>query len=252
MEQIRTTNVPAAVATALRRQIVGGERAPGERLPGNRELAVLFGVSMGSVREAISTLTSEGLIESYAGRGTFVAQGARAGGPAIVSSAGGGRLLDRAHVQELIEAREILEIQLVSLAAQRASSAHVERIGAALERMAASITNPATYSEADIEFHMAIAEAAGNRVLHEAMVNIRNLLRGELQLSNEVGARRYGDLQFSVDSHRKVFDAIEAGDAERARAELAEIMGRNHRLVLGLYGGPDADGQDGNTGRERQ
>lgn len=238
MGQIRTTNVPAAVATALRRQIVEGERAPGERLPGNRELAALFGVSMGSIREAIGMLTSEGLIESFAGRGTYVAQRVRAGQPAA-ARVDGGRLLDRAHVQELIEAREIMELQLVSLAARRASAEQVDRIRAALERMSTRTANPATYSEADVEFHMAIAEAAGNRVLLEAMVNIRNLLRGELQLSNEVGARRYGDLQFSVDSHRRVFDAIEAGDPERARAELAEIMGRNHRLVLGLYGGPE-------------
>jgi DNA-binding FadR family transcriptional regulator len=56
MHPFRTTNVPAAVAEVLRRQITGGELRPGDRLPGNRAFAAAFGVSMGSIREATSML----------------------------------------------------------------------------------------------------------------------------------------------------------------------------------------------------
>lgn len=246
MKQIRATNIPAAVAEALRKQIASGERKPGDRLPGNRELAAAFGVSMGSVREAISTLISEGLIDARAGRGTYVTRDAATSGMTVVAGKSG-RVLDRRSVQELIEAREILELQLVALAAQRASAAEIGAIHGALERMAANVDDPAAYSEADVEFHMAVAQAAGNRVLLDAMANIRALLRNELELSNEVGARRYGDLQFSHDSHRRVADAIEAGDPERARAELFEIMSRNHELVLGLYAAPASGTVNGST-----
>jgi DNA-binding GntR family transcriptional regulator len=56
-----------------------------------------------------------------------------------------------------------------------------------------------------------------------------------MELSAEVGARRHGDLRFSAESHRRVLDAIRAGDAERARAEMFDIMSRHHEFVLSLY-----------------
>jgi DNA-binding FadR family transcriptional regulator len=234
MQPIRTTTVPAAVAEVLRRQITGGELRAGDRLPSNREFAAAFDVSMGSIREAISMLLSEGLITTRAGRGTYVAERATTS-PMTAAGTWTGGLLEHRHLEELIEAREILELQLVTLTAQRASAVQIERIRTVFQRMQVSVTEPSSYSEADVEFHMAIAEAAGNRVLLEAMANIRALLRGELELSNAVGARRHGDLQFSVDSHRRVLDAIEAGDPERARSELFQIMRRNHDLLLSLY-----------------
>ena len=241
---LRPTNIPAAVASELRRQLRQGQLRPGDRLPGNRELTASFGVSMGSVREAISMLVSEGLIETRAGRGTYVAQ--RAGLP---QTATGGRLLERKQVEELIEAREVLELQLVAMAAQRASAEQVERLEQAVARMQAGATDPAAFGEADVEFHLALAEAANNRFLLAAMANIRQLLKRELELSAEVGARRFGDLQFSVDSHRRVAAAVEAGDPDLARAELLAIMTRHHDFVLGLYAAPTpADGATATKG----
>jgi GntR family transcriptional repressor for pyruvate dehydrogenase complex len=226
--------VPEAIAGALRDEILGGNHTPGDRLPGNRELALTFGVSMGSVREAISMLSAEGLIETRAGRGTYVARGidARASPPESPA------LLERKYVEELIEAREILELQLVALAAQRASAAQVETLGRLVDDMDAAVHNPARYSSADVAFHLALADAAGNRVLSEAMANIRASLKREMELSAEVGARRHGDLQFSADSHRRVLASIVAGDADVARQEMFDIMSRHHEFVIGLYAAP--------------
>lgn len=233
-KQIRTTNVPEAVAGALREQILSGVHAPGDRLPGNRELALTFGVSMGSIREAISTLSAEGLIETRAGRGTYVARGIEAP-PAPPAS---GAVLERKYVEELIEAREILELQLVALAAQRASAEQVAQLERLVDDMEAAITNPMRYASVDVAFHLALAEAAGNRVLAEAMANIRGWLKREMELSAEVGARRHGDLRFSSDSHRRVLAAVIAGDPDTARQEMFDIMSRHHETVLGLYADP--------------
>lgn len=230
---IRTTNVPGAVADRIRTQVAGGMLSPGDRLPGNRELAAMYSVSMGSIREAISKLSAEGLIETRAGRGTYVAWGV---GVSRLSSAGSsGDLQERKYVEELIEAREILEMQLVVLAAQRASDEQISLLETSLVRMEQAITNPARYSEADVQFHLAMAEASGNRVLSQAMANIRASLKREMELSAEVGARRHGDLRFSADSHRRVLDAIKSGDAEVAKAEMFDIMSRHHEFVLGMY-----------------
>jgi GntR family transcriptional regulator, transcriptional repressor for pyruvate dehydrogenase complex len=234
---IRTTNVPSAVAGDLRDQIHSGKRAPGDRLPGNRELAAIYGVSMGSIREAISMLSSEGLIETRAGRGTYVARGSGRLVDAAPPANRSGVPLDRKYVEELIEAREILELQLVALAAQRASADEVARLSAIVGQMEEAVTNPSRYSTADVAFHLALAEAAGNRVLSQAMANIRTLLKREMELSAEVGARRHGDLRFSADSHRRVLNAIEVGDADLATSEMFDIMSRHHEFVLGLYAG---------------
>ena len=246
VRQVRPANIPTSVADELRRQIRQGGLQPGDRLPGNRELTATFGVSMGSVREAISMLVSEGLIETRAGRGTYVARGARL--PQLPPARRGGGTLERKEVEELIEAREALELQIVAMAAQRASAAQVAKLQAIVERMQAGVVDPALYGEADVEFHLALAEAAGNRFLFDAMAGIRQLLRRELELSAEVGARRFGNLQFSVDSHRLVTAAIEAGDPEAARAELFAIMSRHHEFVLSLYAAPQAVAADAETG----
>jgi DNA-binding FadR family transcriptional regulator len=230
---IRATSVSTAVADELRKEIIGGARNAGEQLPGNRELAARYGVSMGSVREAISMLSAEGLIETRAGRGTYVAAGANLRLPTPV--AGSQRLHERKYIEELIEAREILEMKLVVLAAQRASDDQIAELEGILKRMEEAIHEPALYAEADVQFHLAMAEAAGNRVLSEAMRNIRASLKREMELSAEVGARRHGDLRFSADSHRRVLNAIKAGDPELARSEMFDIMSRHHEFVLSMY-----------------
>jgi GntR family transcriptional repressor for pyruvate dehydrogenase complex len=237
--RIKTVNVPSGVADELRRDIRTGLHQPGERLPGNRELAANFGVSMGSIREAISLLVNEGLIETRAGRGTYVAQGIDGlAGSTDGQTSISGQVLDRKQVEELIEARETLELQLVEMAAQRASAEQVSLLRQAVARMEEGAHDPVAYSEADIQFHLTLAEAAGNRVLLKAMLDIRQSLKREMELSAEVGARRHGDLVFSVDSHRRVVDAIEAGDATAAHNELFDIMGRHHEFVLSMYAAP--------------
>src|SRR4051812_42670833 len=97
---VKRQNLPASIASQLKGQILRGELRPGSRLPGHRELAANYSVSVGSVREAISMLISTGLVETRAGRGTFVADGA-------VSPRSVDRVqppLDRKAIDELTEA----------------------------------------------------------------------------------------------------------------------------------------------------
>lgn len=227
----RRTNVPATIAAQLRRQILAGELAPGSQLPGHRELAATLSVSVGSVREAISMLISAGLVETRAGRGTFVAidPGSHTGRP------GHGYPLERQEVEELVEARELIEVELAGLAASRGTPAHVARLRGCVEQMEHAAASPFDYPDADIEFHLALAETAGNRYLLRAMLDLRSFLKRDMELAAEAAIRRFGDLRVSVDSHRRLVDAIEGGDVERARALATEIVGRNREFVLGLY-----------------
>jgi GntR family transcriptional repressor for pyruvate dehydrogenase complex len=226
---VRRANLPATIANRLRAQIVSGELPPGTKLPGHRDLAAAHAVSVGSMREAISMLISNGLIETRAGRGTYVAASLRAGQPRP------GVPLLREEVEELTEARRVIEVQLAALAAERATPEQVEALRGATERMEAAAANPYEYPEADVDFHLELAAAAGNRYLLQAMVDIRALLRQDMELGAEAAIRRFGDLRPSVESHRRLLEAIADGDPARAAEVADEIVSRNQKFVLGLY-----------------
>ena len=186
-------------------------------------------MSVGSVREAISMLISEGLVETRAGRGTYVA---RSG---LVKAGRFSPPLARGEVEELTEARLLIESELAALAAARASGEQVAELRRRVEQLAAAAASPEEYPDADVEFHVALAEAACNRYLLRAITDIRSLLKQDMELGAEAAIRRFGDLEISVESHRRLVDAIEARDPEAARRLLAEIVSRNREFVLGLY-----------------
>jgi GntR family transcriptional regulator, transcriptional repressor for pyruvate dehydrogenase complex len=226
----RRSNLPAAIASQLRGQILRGELQPGSQLPGHRELAAMQSVSVGSIREAISMLISAGLIETRPGRGTYVARAS----PDRVTITIGPPLLRR-EVEELTEARLIVEVELAALAAERATPDQVEVLRRAVERLDAAAADPYDYPEADADFHLAVAEAAGNRYLLKAMADIRSFLRQDMELGAEAAIRRFGDLRWSIRSHRKLLEAIDERDPDAARAVAREIVMRNQQFVVGLY-----------------
>lgn len=224
---MRRTNLSERIADQLRTEIIEG-RLRG-KLPGHRELAGSFSVGMSSVREAISMLASAGLLEVRAGRGTFVVEGAS---EALALHA----LREprsRRETEQVIEARQVLELELVALAASRARDEHVVRMREALGRMESALGDSHAYAEADLEMHLAIAQAADNPFLLAALQHFALLLKESMEISSEHAAHEVGDLRFSLESHRELVDRIEAGDGDRARAVLLEIMARHRQFVLG-------------------
>jgi len=230
LEPLKRANLPSSIADRIRRQIGSGQLKPGEQLPGHRELATMFSVSVGSVREAISMLVSEGLIATRAGHGTFVVETTEQI-PTVWSASP----LDRDKVEELIDAREVLEGALAALAAERATAAQIDQLRSIVDRMQEAHGDAATFLAADVELHQLLAEAANNRYLLKAMGGIRSMLRRDLELGAELSIRRVGDLQFAVDEHRQVIEAIAARDPGAAREAMINVIGHNRETVLGMY-----------------
>ena len=228
--RLRRETLPASIAGRLRGQIAAGELQPGRQLPGHRELATLYSVSLSSVREAISMLVSAGLVETRPGRGTYVAATGTA--PSLARA---GPPLSRKEVEELVEARVVIEVQLARLAAERASPAQVLALRGAVDRMDLAAASPSDYPDADVDFHLALAEAANNRYLLQAMTDIRALLRDDMELGAEAAIRRFGNLDISVESHRLLAEAVAARDRNLAERIAGEIVNRNREFVLGLY-----------------
>jgi GntR family transcriptional regulator, transcriptional repressor for pyruvate dehydrogenase complex len=220
-------SLPARIATELRAQIAEGALRPGDQLPGHRALAARFGVSLGVAREAISILIGDGQLETVHGRGTFVAQGGRTREPEPMTLR---------EVTELVEARELLGLNMVVMAAERAGGDDFARLRRAVGRMEEDVADASRYPEAEALFHVTLAEAAGNRFLVDPVHDFYVRLRGDIELATAAAIERFGDLRFSVDEHRELVEQIEDGRTDAARETLTTIMSRHHEFLLGLYG----------------
>lgn len=210
------------IALALQKRIRDGTWKPGDVLPGQRELALQFGASLASVREAVSVLSAAGLLEAKPGRGTIV----RSVGDAAPEFEGWlGVLGSGQEAAELVEARKLLEQHSVQQAALKASSGDAEKLYGLLAQMHKAVRDhdaPA-YAEGDIAFHIGIAEIAGNRVIVRLMKSMHTAL---YQLFRE-GVRRAfldGYIQTHLEMHRALTETIIAHDQAGALTVLLQML----------------------------
>jgi GntR family transcriptional repressor for pyruvate dehydrogenase complex len=197
------------VARAIERFVVAHDLKPGDRLPSGRELTERYGVSRTVVRDAIAILEQRGLVETRAGSGVFV----RDGGSEAVADVLGQMLRRNAiSMPELMETRQLLEVHNASLAARRVSPAGIAAMRDAIARMTVAV-GPIRFVEADVAFHEALAEAAGNRVLASLLRSLRPLLlQGML-----VGTALDGAREAAIEEHTAILGAIARGDGKTAR-----------------------------------
>lgn len=201
---------PADVILGIESEITSGRLPLGSMLPGERALALAYGVSRPLVREALRNLVGRGLLEVRPGRGTFVT------GVTGFGRLDSGDLMRQSTARQVVEARTILESQAARLAAERASEHEISLMAATLERLEASVT-PVERGRLDLAFHLTIARASRNPVV-EAM------LRSVAPLMVELMVRSIGDgttARLSHPFHRECLEAIKARDGDRAEAAMA-------------------------------
>ena len=161
---IRKSSAPEMVAEQILKKIEAGELAPGGQLPAQRELAQLLGVGRSSLREATNALVAMGYLEVIQGKGTFVRQAPPANGSAAAHLQ---EVLEAGSIFDLMEAREFLECTSAELAARRADPASIEQMAAAVEEIRGSGDDIEGFLAADLDFHLALAEATENTVIAE-------------------------------------------------------------------------------------
>jgi DNA-binding FadR family transcriptional regulator len=213
---IERPNTYELLAQRLLDLIASGEIAGGAPLPSERELVERYGVGRSSVREALRSLESKGLIHQR-GKGRFVAAEPQA--PLNTSLQ---LLLELQEVDrnELFEVREVLEGETAAFAAERRSEEDIRAIGETVETMAASLDSAESYIDADLQFHIAIARASRNRIALLMMHAIRDVLRRWLLTLYSIP----GGPQASVAHHRAILEAIVAQDADLARERMREHL----------------------------
>ncbi len=197
---------------------------PGDKLPSERELMVRLGVGRSSLREAVRTLAALGVIDVRVGSGMYVADGEAS---VLTMPLSWGLLMGERSAREVIEARRIVEIELAGLAAERATDAEVAAIAEKLALMRASLHDAEAFARYDIEFHLAVARAGHNRVLHHVLDTLRHVLRAWFV---EVFPRR-PDRTEPIRKHEPVLAAIQARDPAAARRAMAEHLASGARWL---------------------
>jgi len=215
LEAVKRTKRRDAAAQQIRSLIARGEVRPGQRLPSERELTARLAISRASVREAIRSLEISGLVEVIPGKGTFVRELSENAVVDPLSSS----LLSRKGLLELMEVRRILEPQIAALAALRAQPAHIQEMQAAFQEVERRLERN-RYDEAVksiIAFHRAVTRATGNHLMERLI----NAIAGLLSESMRATLRIPGRPARSLEGHRQILAAIQAGDAAAAQEAMA-------------------------------
>ncbi|MGQ9682438.1 MAG: FadR/GntR family transcriptional regulator [Anaerolineae bacterium] len=210
---IRRDNLTEAVSREIQRMIRSGEVAPGAWLPPQPELAARFGVGLSTLREGIKGLTLLGILSPQPGRGTQV--NAEALHLLRIYDMSRARL-EGLDVLHLIEARRTIEVALTVFAASRATAEDIARVERALEAMRRALADDDAFAEADLDFHLAVAQAGHNPLLEGFYHVARSMLAESIRESVRTPPGR-GTKQDILQQQGRILDAIRAGDARSAR-----------------------------------
>lgn len=218
---IKPKKVSSQIAEQIRASILEGEFSPGDKLPPERELAEMFGVSRPSVREALHLLASSGLVSSYQGGGTVVLS--------LVETNGGNPLSDLIRAEQervlgVIEVRKCMESWTAYYAAQRALPEDLRRLEDILDGMERNLDSLKSSEELDANFHIVMARATHNfvwlhlmQMLLDAMKEFQQSVWRAVYLTSE-------DHNQLFKHHSRIVEAIRSRDPEAAREAMLDHL----------------------------
>lgn len=244
MRQISTKigvveHLPSKVAAFITREIAVGNYQPGEQLPTEHKLADALGVSRNVVREAISQLRADGVVQARQGVGAFVMKPERRSAIRLDSET----LKADGSMERLFELRGILEIEAAGLAAERRSKENLQRIKKALNRMGGAERWEDGSIDADLEFHREVARATGNNYIYTFVCFICEQIRRSIHIARFTNP--LSELvEINVAEHVRIYEALRAGDIEAARQTM-----RNHIRGAGERAGATPQPLKKNAGK---
>lgn len=205
------------VARRLMDLFTTGDLEPGTRLPPERQLAATLGVGRSAVREALAALEILGIVDVRPGSGTYLRGTAS---ELLPQTLRWGLLIGQKNTAELLELRSGLEIYVARLAAGRAAASDLRPLAGSLERMRGGIGDLKAFARADLDFHNALASAAGN----DTLVDLLHVVRSLLQVYADRAVHDEAEARTAIDEHDAVFRAVEAGNEDAAASAMATHM----------------------------
>ncbi|RME99753.1 MAG: FadR family transcriptional regulator [Alphaproteobacteria bacterium] len=207
-------------------QLVSGRLNEGDRLPPEKEICSMFGVSRPVVRDALARLRADGLLQARQGSGTYVLRRPS------------GRLAGVANSSEIavflrcLEARMPLEAASARLAAERRTGAQLQKMRAAHEKLGEEVERGSATAPSDLDFHMAIAEATGNEFYPALLNHLVGAISGFMDVSLYV--TRTGSRERQLQAFREhcyIFEAIENQEPDNAEVAMRFHIGQSRERL---------------------
>ena len=221
IQSIPKNNIVDAVYEQMLNRILDGSWAEESKLPSEFELTDLFNVSRTSIRSAVQKLRDLGIIYTKHGKGSFVSTNLDKN--RIVNMNNPIMHLSQEEFMDMRVFRQTVEFKCIELAAEHADENDIEMIEEALNRMLVNKNDYKKYSQADLDFHMAVANASHNKIFIKIIHDIKDIYYYYLEELNRV----FGITLESIDAHIKIFMAIKEHDVETAKTSLNQAMETN-------------------------
>ncbi len=211
IEQIKSYSAPERVVKQFLRNLETGETKPGQKLPTQEQLAKMFGVSRSSIREAMNALSMMGYVEITRGRGSFIRKELPNDNHSSSFPKG---LFENANLYHLMEIREVLECYAVEKASAMASEEKIAALTKTVKELEDSRKDLREFSVTDLNFHVAIAEAANLPELGDLLKGIYKIFYDKLPVVFVTS--REEKVEKSIDTAKFVLDYIIKGEGKQA------------------------------------
>lgn len=211
---IRRESLSKQVSDSLEEMISSGVYPVGEKIPAEPELAEMFQVSRNTIREAIQSLTWAGLLSVKQGDGTYVCSSSR-------FRANMEQKCQEVSLSDIKEARNCIEVTIAHLAAQRRDQNDLAVIQDMLAKRKTLETDSKENTDADLNFHIAIARACHNVILIDMYESMSDYMKSQIEQQNR--ASRFTPLEIDK-LHEDLFLSIQDGDSEKAVSAVMKIL----------------------------
>jgi GntR family transcriptional repressor for pyruvate dehydrogenase complex len=228
LHAIKKTRIHEEVFGQIHELIKEGRFKARDQLPSERELAETFKVSRTSVREALRTLESQGLIVSRTGMGNFVVD---LPVEALVGPLARMLIDEKNALADVFEMRKLIEPHIAALAAERATARDIAQLKRIVAKQTDAVSRGETGVEADAELHLSIGRATRNQALQKLVSGLMEMLSRSREESLQTDERR----ESSIDAHRRIIAAIEKHDKARARSEMLRHIEQVEENVLSAH-----------------
>ena len=225
LKVIKKTRIHEEVFSQIHELIKQGRLKARDQLPSERELAETFKVSRTSVREALRTLESQGLIVSKTGMGNFVVD---LPVEALVGPLARLLIDEKKALADVFELRKLIEPHIAALAAERATATDVAKLKKIVAKQTEAVSRGETGVEADAELHLCISRATQNQALQKLVSGLMEMLSRSREESLQTDKRRAS----SIATHRRIIAAIEKHDRSKARSEMLRHIEQVEESVL--------------------
>lgn len=221
-KKIQSKKIYEQVASELIDMIRNGTLKPGDRLDSVQQLAENFSVGRSAIREALTSLRAMGLIELKQGEGTFV----REFEPSYISyPLSQAMLMNKEDIIHLLEVRKILETGVVTVAAAKRTEENIQKMEKALEEMKKATGNEELGEKADLDFHLAIADASFNPLLIRLMNHVSDLMIEAMKETRRILLfSNHSTLETLYDQHANILEAIVQQNPEMAREKMLKHL----------------------------